>query len=122
MFGPEVMIIGGDINFTKAGYYMRFVKEGGINLPVTIEDDVWIGARTTILKGVNIGEGSIIGAASLVTKNIIPYTIKVGNPAKPIKTRFPKIKLQEHLRLVNSNYEYDELINIYLEKGIIINE
>ena len=55
--------------------------------PVIIEDYVWIGTRSIILPGVTIGEGAVIGAGSVVTKNIPPYSIAVGNPAKVIKMR-----------------------------------
>lgn len=53
--------------------------------PVIIEDDVLIGANSTILKGVRIGRGAIIGAGSVVTKSIPPYVLAAGNPAKVIK-------------------------------------
>jgi lipopolysaccharide O-acetyltransferase len=53
--------------------------------PVLIEDNVWIGELVSILPGVTIGKGSVIGANSVVTKNIPPYVIAVGVPAKPIK-------------------------------------
>lgn len=52
---------------------------------VIIEDNVWIGESVSILPGTRIGKGSIIGANSVVSKNILPNTIAVGNPAKPIK-------------------------------------
>lgn len=55
---------------------------------VIIEDDVWIGTDATILSGVKLGQGSIIGAKSVVTKNVPPYAIVVGNPARIIKYRF----------------------------------
>lgn len=53
--------------------------------PVTIEDDVWIGGNTTILPGITIGARSIIGAGSVVTKNIPSDCVAVGNPCKVIK-------------------------------------
>jgi len=53
--------------------------------PIIIEDDVWIGHNTTILKGVTIGKGAIIGSNSVVTKNIEPFTVHVGNPISLIK-------------------------------------
>ncbi|KAF4725178.1 hypothetical protein FOZ63_015769, partial [Perkinsus olseni] len=53
--------------------------------PITIGDDVWIGGRTVVLPGVTIGTGSIIGAGSVVTKDIPAHTIAAGNPCKPIK-------------------------------------
>jgi acetyltransferase-like isoleucine patch superfamily enzyme len=54
-------------------------------LPVQIEDDVWLGEHVCVLPGVRIGKGSIIGAASVVTSSVPPYTICVGAPARPIK-------------------------------------
>jgi virginiamycin A acetyltransferase len=55
---------------------------------ITIGNGVWIGDNVTILPGVEIGNGAVIGAGSIVTKNIPPYCIAVGNPAKVIKKRF----------------------------------
>lgn len=54
--------------------------------PIIIEDNAWIGARVIILKGVTIGEASIVSSGSVVTKNVEPYTIVGGNPAKIIGT------------------------------------
>lgn len=53
--------------------------------PVIIEDDVWLGERAVILKGVNIGRGSIVAAGSMVTKSIPPMSIVAGNPARIVK-------------------------------------
>jgi acetyltransferase-like isoleucine patch superfamily enzyme len=53
--------------------------------PILIEDDVWIGFSSTILKGVKIGKGSIIGASSVVTKDVPPDTVVAGNPARIIR-------------------------------------
>ena len=53
--------------------------------PIIIEDDVWVGAKCTIMQGITIGEGSIIGANSIVTKDIEPYKVYAGNPAVYIK-------------------------------------
>jgi galactoside O-acetyltransferase len=54
--------------------------------PIRIGDNAWIGMNSLILKGVTIGEGSIVGAGSVVTKNVEPWTIVAGNPAKVVKT------------------------------------
>jgi len=53
--------------------------------PVMIEDNVWIGQYAAILKGVTVGEGSIIGMHSVVTKDVPPYSIVAGNPARVVK-------------------------------------
>ncbi len=55
-----------------------------INKPVIIKDNVWIGCRAIILKGVTIGKGAIVAAGSIVTKDVAPYTIVGGNPARYI--------------------------------------
>lgn len=55
---------------------------------ITIGNDVWIGYEAVILAGVTIGDGAIIGARAVVTKDVLPYTIVGGVPAKPIKKRF----------------------------------
>ncbi len=61
--------------------------QGLVSAPIIIGDDVWIGSKATILKGVTIGSHSIIGAGAVVTKNIPPYSIAAGVPAKVIKDR-----------------------------------
>lgn len=53
--------------------------------PVQIQDKVWIGFGASILRGVTIGEGSVVGARAVVTKDVAPYTIVAGNPARPVK-------------------------------------
>lgn len=61
--------------------------------PVVIGNRVWLGIRTIVLKGVHIGDGCIIGAGSVVTRDIPPNTLAAGNPAKPIKTiQYPERK------------------------------
>ena len=54
---------------------------------VTISDDVWIGANAIILPGVTIGKGSVIAGGAVVTKDVEPYMIVGGNPAKVIRSR-----------------------------------
>ncbi len=54
-------------------------------LPVEIKNHVWIGTRVTILSGVTVGEGAVIAAGSVVTKDVPPYTVVGGNPAKVLK-------------------------------------
>lgn len=64
-----------------------------------IGNDVWIGYGATIMPGVNIGDGAIIATKSLVTKDVAPYAIVGGNPAKTIKNRFAEEKIQALLKL-----------------------
>ncbi len=58
------------------------------NGDIIIENDVWIGMNVMIMSGVKIGSGSVIGAGSVISKDVEPYSIVVGNPAKVIKKRF----------------------------------
>lgn len=57
---------------------------------VTIGHDVWIGHGATVMKGVHIGTGAVVGSGAIVTKDVAPYTVVVGVPARPIKQRFPQ--------------------------------
>jgi len=61
--------------------------QGNRYAPVVIGDDVWIGAQCTILAGINIGRGAVVGAGAIVTKDIPAYAVAAGNPAKIIKMR-----------------------------------
>lgn len=98
MFGPNVTLIGGDHSFSSVGKYMFDVKEKAPDddQPIVIEDDVWVGAGATILKGVRIGEGAIVAASSLVLKDVPPYAIVGGIPAKVIKYRFSPEEIEIH--------------------------
>lgn len=98
MFGPNVTIITGNHRIDLEGKRMIEVrddeKKPEDDMPVIIHDDVWIGANVIILKGVNIGEGSVIAAGSVVTKDVESYSIYGGVPAKKIKPRFNTDKKQ----------------------------
>ena len=64
-----------------------------------IENDVWIGYGCTLMSSIRIGSGSVIAARSVVVKDVAPYTIVGGNPAKFIKERFPKTSQSNCSRL-----------------------
>jgi acetyltransferase-like isoleucine patch superfamily enzyme len=117
MFGPGVTIMGGDHNISEVGKRMRDVKTGGKNIPIIIEDDVWISVNVTILKGVNISEGTVIGAGSIVTKSLPPYSVCMGNPCKSKKLRFSDEDLSEHLNLVNSKYTVERIHQLFNEQS-----
>jgi acetyltransferase-like isoleucine patch superfamily enzyme len=74
-------------------------KQGFFGAPIVIEDDAWIGANAVILSGVTIGKGSIVGANAVVTKNVEPYTIVGGIPAKLIKKRFSEKEMKKALKI-----------------------
>ena len=77
----------------------------GLNEKIVIGDDVWVGYGAIILSGITIGQGSIIAAGSLVTRNVDPFSIYAGVPAKKIADRFATEKdKDEHIRLYNINY------------------
>ncbi|WP_413505472.1 acyltransferase [Photobacterium phosphoreum] len=65
----------------------RIFNSGHQKKPITIHDDVWIGANCIILPGVTIGKGAVIGAGSIVTKDVPEFAICVGNPARIIRYR-----------------------------------
>ncbi len=62
---------------------------------VRIGHDVWLGHKAIVMPGITIGNGAVIGAASVVTRDVAPYAVVVGSPAKQIRTRFPKAICQE---------------------------
>ncbi len=70
-----------------------------------IGHDVWIGHGATILAGVQIGTGAVVGAGAVVTKNVAPYEIVAGVPARPIRKRFPDEVIEKLLRIAWWNWD-----------------
>ncbi|MDP0498071.1 MAG: acyltransferase [Verrucomicrobiota bacterium JB024] len=86
MTGPEVVILSASHNFADTTVSMR--EQGAPpRRPITIGNDVWIGTRSVILPGVTVGDHAIIAAGSIVTKDVPPWAIVGGNPAKVIRFR-----------------------------------
>lgn len=100
MFGPGVTIITGNHRTDVMGKYMCALtdadKRPEDDADVIIEDDVWVGANATILKGVTIGRGSVVAAGAVVTKSFPPYSIIGGVPAKLISQRFTPEEIETH--------------------------
>lgn len=80
-------------------------------LGITIGNDVWIGEDVTIARGVTIGDGAILAAKALVTKDVPPYAIVGGLPAKVIRYRFPQAIIDKLLALKWWNYEVQGLLS-----------
>ena len=86
MMGPDVLIYTTNHEFKDKDIPMQ--KQGyQPERPVSIGNDVWIGSRVIILPGVHIGDGCIIGAGAVVTKDVAAYCVCAGNPAKVVKER-----------------------------------
>lgn len=85
IIGPSCTIHSGNHIYTDRLKPIR--KQGHVFNTITIGCDVWIGANVTILQGVKIGDGSVIAAGSVVIKNVEPYSLMAGVPAKKIKDR-----------------------------------
>ncbi|MBI4687083.1 MAG: acyltransferase [Nitrospirae bacterium] len=81
MMGPDVIIL------TQNHTYTRETYNGFEKKPVIIEDNVWIGYRVIILPGVHVGRNAIIGAGAVVSKDVPPYAVVGGVPARVIKMR-----------------------------------
>lgn len=93
----QVALVGRyDHNYQQIGFPIAFAERirnkhyswKGLHSKVVIEDDVWIGYGAILLSGITVGEGSIIAAGSVVTKDVEPYSIYAGVPAKKIADRF----------------------------------
>jgi tetrahydrodipicolinate N-succinyltransferase len=74
---------------------------------IVVDDDVWIGYRAMILSGVHIGQGAVVAAGAVVTKDVPPYAIVGGVPAKVIKYRFSPEVIEKLMKLDYSKLTYD---------------
>ena len=96
------------IFFEEWNLEIRNVKSAWDNKgDIIIGNDVWVGYEAVILSGVKIGDGAIIGARAVVTKDVEPYSVVGGIPAKEIKKRFDDKTIQTLLTLQWWNWEYD---------------
>lgn len=111
-------------NFSTSPLFYRKKNTFNINLidkdldfveykKTTIKNDVWIGARVIILDGVTIGNGAIIASGSVVTKDVVDYTIVAGVPAKVIKNRVTDSKIKELLELKWWEWDLEKIKKYY---------
>ena len=94
------------LNPEVAGHIQGHPKSKG---DVIIGNDVWIGASAFILSGVTIGDGAVVGARAVVAKDVPPYSIVVGNPARVIKYRFEEDTIQKLLKIKWWNWSKREI-------------
>lgn len=119
LFGPKVTIVGGNHNTTVVGKFMYDVHEKRPcdDQDVIFEDDIWVGSCAVILKGVKVGRGSIIAAGAVVNKEVEPYTIVGGVPARQIGLRFNNLedimKHEEALYLPEKRLSVSRLKGLY---------
>lgn len=107
--------------------FLGYENEAWSKGPIIIEDDVWIGMDVSIMSGVKIGKGAVVAARSVVTKDIPPYAIVAGNPARIIKYRFEKemidkIKDIDLIKLIENGFIKENINLLYnnLDNDIII--
>lgn len=104
IIGPNLTIITGDHKYI-VGRYIDTIKdeekETYYDRDVIIEEDVWIGANVTILKGVTVGRSSIIAAGSLVIKDVPAFSIVGGVPSKVITSKWDKSNIDKHEFFLN---------------------
>lgn len=103
---------------------MKEEKEAWSKGPIVIGNDVWIGMDSMILSGVTIGQGAVIAAGSVVTKDVPPYAIVGGNPAKVIKYRFEPQIIDRLLKIefsnINDRFVQENIAQLYESLNIEI--
>lgn len=100
LFGPNVSIVGGNHATHIIGKFMADYelcdKRPSDDRPVVIEEDVWVGTGAYILNGVTVRRGAIVAAGAVVTKDVPPYAVVGGVPAKIIKYRWSADEILKH--------------------------
>lgn len=107
MFGPGVTVITGGHRTDVLGRYMSSItndeKRPEDDRDIIFEGDNWIGANATILRGVTIGQGAVIAAGAVVTKDVPPFSVWGGVPARCIKMRFSPEEIEKHIYLITKS-------------------
>lgn len=101
---------------------MRFlgaIREAYSNGPIVVSDDVWSGIDTMVMSGVTIGQGAVVAARSVVVKDVPPYAIVGGNPAKIIKYRFSSEIIEKLLKVNFKKLNKKEFLKIETDNNEI---
>ncbi|MCR4925243.1 MAG: glycosyltransferase [Clostridiales bacterium] len=129
--GPNVMfLLGGEHNTKSISTYpfkvklLGYPREAGSKGSIIVKDDVWIGDSVIVCSGVTIGQGAVIAAGAVVTKDVQPYSVVGGNPARLIKYRFDE-QLRNKLSSLNlvklyDTFEKDDMCLIYSELNQVL--
>lgn len=113
-----------EFGFTEENYYSDDIRKS-VRKPVIIGNDVWIGVNAIVLRGVVIGDGAVIGAGSVVTKDVPPYAIVGGNPAKILKYRLTENQIEKILSIKWWDWEdkkIKENIKYFYDTDLFISE
>lgn len=116
MIATNVAVVGGDHRLDIVGVPIRFTgRDRKEKLLTIIGDDVWVGHGTIIMAGVKIGRGAIVAAGSVVTKDVLPYTVVGGVPTKLIRYRFTPEQQKLHDEAIDKlikskNAEYESYL------------
>lgn len=117
MFGPNCTIRGGDHRIDVIGKHIYEVADSE-KLPqndkdVIIEEGCWIGCNVVILKGVTLGKGAVVAAGAVVTKDVPPYAIVAGVPAKVIRLRFTEEEIKSHEQKLYDRFQINAKSNTH---------
>lgn len=120
--GPEVMFVLSADHYTNHistfAYRVKILNEkleGVSKGDIKVDDDVWIGYGVTILSGVHIGQGAVVAAGSVITKDVPPYAIVGGVPAKVIKYRFSEEMISELMKVDYSKLT-DDMVKEHIDE------
>jgi acetyltransferase-like isoleucine patch superfamily enzyme len=108
MMGPEVVIFS--YNHATSRVDIPMIRQGFTAcFPVTIGDDVWIGRRVIILPGVTVGSGCILGAGAVISRDVPPGAVAVGNPARVVRYRHASFAVKQHISQHSSKIDASEI-------------
>lgn len=112
------IIPGSHIPTVSIPQYLSYLGINDINNTIIINEDVWVGANSTLLAKANIGRGAVIAANSVVTKEVPPYAVVAGNPARIIAVRFSLEQILEHEKHL---YPIEERLGLHFLKNLFEN-